>query len=495
MKHLLLAFLFFCLCFVNAQTTVVLRPDGTTGKDAQVNDYGSNTGTNYGTSPVFASYIWTNGTTFRNKALVQFDLSSIPANAIVTSALLDLYADAPTTTFVGNPSTPMNGTNNASYIKRVTQPWAENTVNWNNQPSVTNVNQATLPTSTSSSQNYLGVDITALVQDMVTVANNGFMIEPVSSTPSNSMVFRSSDYADSTYRPRLTVTYTMPQSSCVTFRPDGSDGKDAQVNDYGSNTGTNYGTSPVFASYIWKNGVTFTNKALLQFDFSTLPSNAVITSALLDLYADSATTTFVGNPATPMNGTNNASYIKRVTQAWTENTVNWNNQPTVTSANQVTLPTSTSTTQNYLGVDITQLVEDMLTSGNYGVMIEPVSSTPSNSMVFRSSDYADSTYRPALTICYTIGTAVGKVAEDNIEATIFPNPFNDQFTIRLKNNKEDAAVTICNVMGQTLLNKVFEANQNEIIISKSDLPSPSNLLFVTLRTDNKVKTFKLLTNQ
>lgn len=495
MKQILLLSLIIIFSKLNASTTIVLHPDAASGKDAQVNDYGSNTSTNFGNAPVFASYIWTNGTVFTNKALLQFDFSSIPANATITSALLDLYADNPTTTFVGNPSTPMNGTNNASYIRRITQAWTENTVTWNNQPSVSNINQATLPTSNSATQNYIGVDITALTQDMLTLGNNGFLIEPVATSPSNSMVFRSSDYADSTYRPRLTVTYTVPQTSCITLRPDGSDGKDAQVNDYGSNTSTNYGSSPVFASYIWTNGTVFTNKALVQFNFSAIPANAVITSALLDLYADNPTTTFVGNPSTPMNGTNNASYIKRVTQAWTENGVTWNNQPSVTSTNQVTLPTSTTATQNYIGVGITQLAQDMLTLGNYGFMIEPVSSTPSNSMVFRSSDYTDSTYRPTLNICYSIGTAIPKVTESNIEATVFPNPFNDNFTILLKNNTEEIDVTVHNVMGQLFFKKKFDAQQNEIHISKTELNSVANILFVTINNGNKCRTFKLVTNQ
>lgn len=494
MKQNLLALFILTVFNLSAQTTVVLHPDAAAGKDAQVNDYGTNTTTNYGTAPVFASYVWTNGTVFINKALLQFDLSSIPANAVVTNALLDLYADNPTTTFVGNPSTPMNGTNNASYIKRVTQAWNESTLTWNNQPAVTNINQATLPTSMSATQDYVGVNITALVQDLVTIGNNGFMIEPVATSPSNSMVFRSSDYPDSTYRPRLTITYTLPETSCLTLRPDGSDGKDVQVNNYSSNTGANFGSSPVFASYIWSNGTTFINKALLQFDFSTIPSNAVITSALLDLYADSATTTFVGNPATPMNGTNNASYIKRVTQAWTENTVTWNNQPAVTSTNQATLPTSTSASQNYLGVDITQLVQDLLDLGNNGFMIEPVATSPSNSMVFRSSDYPDSTFRPQLTICYTEVSGINKVNEEVIEASIFPNPFNNQFTIRLKNKAEDVDVTIYNVMGQLLFKKSYNGHQNEISISKTELRSASDILFVTINSGNRTKTFKLLTN-
>ena len=96
---------------LQAQTTVVIKL-GPNGKDSEVSDYSSNVNQNYGDVAVFASYIWQNtpnSTIYSEKGLVQFDLSQIPANATITSALLDLYADNPTTTFVGNPSTPMSG--------------------------------------------------------------------------------------------------------------------------------------------------------------------------------------------------------------------------------------------------------------------------------------------------------------------------------------------------------------------------------------------------
>ena len=137
---------------------------------------------------------------------MQFDLSSIPANAVVTSAHLDLYADSGSTTF-GN-GVAMYGVDNASYLRRITQPWSQNGVTWNNQPTDTNTDQVVLPTSTSPSQNYLNTDVTELTQDMIASGNNGFMIEPVSSQPDNSMQFRNDNYPDSSYHPQLRVCYT-----------------------------------------------------------------------------------------------------------------------------------------------------------------------------------------------------------------------------------------------------------------------------------------------
>lgn len=506
MKKINNLLLLMLICIgANAQTTIVLRPDGSSGKDSEVSDYGSNANTNYGDVAVFASYVWTNGTVFREKALLQFDLSSIPADATITSASLDLYADNPTTTFVGSPSTPMNGSNNASYIRRITASWDEHTVTWNNQPSVTSTNQVTLPNSTSTTQDYIGTDVTQLVKDLITYGNNGWMIEQVTTSPSNSMIFRSSDYSDSTYRPRLTITYI--QSGCLTLRP-GSEGKDSEVSDYSSNVNSNYGDVAVFASYIWNNSsTTFREKALIQFDLSGVPANAFITSASLDLYADNPTSTFVGNPSTPMNGTNNASYIKRITASWDEHTVTWNNQPATTSVNAVTLPTSTSTSQNYIGTDVTQMVQDLLTYGNNGWMIEQITTSPKNSMIFRSSDYSDSTYRPQLYLCYTtdssyndsVGsrlTSIKNVVSEKFTASVYPNPYSNQFTIALNGmgQTNDVEITVTNTLGQTLYKKnlIIAEGYKEISINKNELGNQSDILFVTVASGNDKKTFKVL---
>ena len=102
----------------------------------------------------------------------------------------------------------MNGTDNAIYLRRVTQYWAADSVNWDNQPSDTIMNQVILPTSISDSQNYFGINVTLLVQDMVTYGNYGFKASPIDTLPDNSMIFRNTAYTDSNYRPQLTIVYT-----------------------------------------------------------------------------------------------------------------------------------------------------------------------------------------------------------------------------------------------------------------------------------------------
>lgn len=487
-----------CVVETQAQTTLVIKL-GPNGKDTEVSDYSSNVNQNYGNVPVFASYIWRNSpnsTIYSEKALVQFDLTQIPANAIITSANLNLYADNPTSTFVGSPSTPMNGANNASYIRRITSAWDEQLVTWNTLPSTTSTNEIILPTSTSATQDYLGVNVTQLIQDMIMYGDNGFMIEPVSTTPSNSMVFRSGDYADSTYWPSLTITYT--SSNCVTLRP-GAEGKDTEASDYSNNVNQNYGNIPVIASYIWQNSVgstVYREKAFIEFDLSFIPSNALVTSAEMDLYADDQTATFVGNPSTPMNGSNNASYLRRITSPWDEHQLTWNNVPLYTTTNEVILATSTSSNQDYLNIGVTTLVQDMVQNGNYGFMIEPVSTTPKNSMIFRSSDYPDSLDRPTLRICYTLPTGIVTPKASSLNAVLYPNPYSDYFHLVLPHGQKDRLVemSIYDILGQQVYanSLTITSESQEFTFSRSEINSNDDLLFVSLSSGNQRQVLKLV---
>jgi hypothetical protein len=493
-KIFLLAFLGINL-IAHSQNVIILQPGHSTGKDSEISDYASNQNTNYGNYGVIASYIWSNGTVYREKALLQFDFSSIPAGAIITGAYLDLYASPPGNTF-GSVTQSMNGTNNASYLRRILEPWDENTVTWNNQPKDTNINQVILPTSTSGSQNYLNIDVTQLVNDMTLNGNYGFMIEPVSTQPNNSMLFNSSDYSDTTLSPKLTINYIISGSNCITLRPDATHGKDSEISDYPNNLDQNYGNYGTFASYVWSNGTIYREKALLQFDLSSIPTGATITDAKLDLYADNPTTTFGGG--NPMNGNDNASYIRRITQPWNENTVTWNNQPRDTTFDQEILPTSDSGTQNYLDINVTKLVQDMLIYGNYGFMLEPVATQPYNSMVFRTSDYPDSAYHPELRVCYSLNTQVNNAIQpDKIDIQIYPNPFRDHFTISVGNSSEsnEVEITSYNIMGQTTYKNSMQLANGSVIINRREIYNEGQgLIILSVKSKNVIKTFKLVAN-
>ena len=105
MKKYILFFLFLIAGFsMYAQQTLRLRPDSLHAYNSELVSYPGETGNNYSNYGVMACETWTEGgTTWQIRDVFRFDLSSIPSNAIVLSASLDLYCDNPTTTFNGSP--------------------------------------------------------------------------------------------------------------------------------------------------------------------------------------------------------------------------------------------------------------------------------------------------------------------------------------------------------------------------------------------------------
>ena len=185
---------------------------------------------------------------------------------------------------------------------------------------------------------------------------------------------------------------------CITLRPSNQTG--TMINTESPNT--NYGLTNLFYSATWTcSGPTCLDRGLIQFDLSSIPNNATITNASLSLYADNSAT--VGYAGEPTYGTNNAAWLQRNTSAWSSGTVTWNNQPTSTTVDEVTLPESTGTSENYT-LNVTQLITDIMVSGNnYGFkLLQQNEITPYQSLIFGSSINADSNIRPQLQICYVV---------------------------------------------------------------------------------------------
>ncbi len=138
------------------------------------------------------------------------------------------------------------------------------------------------------------------------------------------------------------------------------------------------------------------NRALIRFDLSVIPPCAIVTSALMNLYA-------IGPPQITIShtGTNNSAYLQRVTQPWNPLTVTWSNQPTASTQNQVTLPANTVPLQDYTNIVVTQLIQDMISTNNYGFLLRLVNEVVTNALVFASKDFPDSTKHPTLEITYT----------------------------------------------------------------------------------------------
>lgn len=137
------------------------------------------------------------------------------------------------------------------------------------------------------------------------------------------------------------------------------------------------------------------------FKFSGIPSGGgqiPPEQAYLTLYSDP--TPGNGDLVHANAGWNNAMYIRRVVNNWDPTSTNWYNQPATTSDGEVSIPHTDSPFLDLINIDVTQIVREMYTSGNYGFMIQLQNEDYWNSRIFCSSNYPDVSKRPRLTIVF-----------------------------------------------------------------------------------------------
>jgi hypothetical protein len=124
------------------------------------------------------------------QSLLRFDLSAIPANAVVDSAVLGIYL------YTGNVQVVR--------VHQVTAAWQETTVTWNNfGGSFVNATEGYL---VSLGAGFHAVDLTRLVRQWVngSAANHGVLLEQHVGLYD---AYKSSEYSTTSVRPLLRVCY------------------------------------------------------------------------------------------------------------------------------------------------------------------------------------------------------------------------------------------------------------------------------------------------
>lgn len=166
-----------------------------------------NANNNLGTSEELPIFSWTvHGYPVTGRALIKFDLSSIPTKSKIISAKLSLFGMP-----VKYPSFAIpqgNQGDNKIVLQQVIEDWDENIATWNNQPASTPDGQVELSASLAQwNFDYTNVDVTNLINQMRSTNNFGFKILLSNESTYRSIGFLSSEYPDPSKNPKLVITY------------------------------------------------------------------------------------------------------------------------------------------------------------------------------------------------------------------------------------------------------------------------------------------------
>lgn len=265
----------------------------------------------------------------------------------------------------------------------------------------------------------------------------------------------------------------------LTLQP-GPAGKDAEIFSCvpcGYST-RNFGNIGDLCAVSWtNNGNSSKIRGLIQFDLSGIPTGSIINDARLSLYY---------NPNTDEGQHfryfgNNSALLQRITQNWNETTVTWNNQPTTTTHNQVVIPSSTSSTQDYPNINVTPLIRDMVNnpSTSFGMMLKLQYESHFRKLIFASGDYSVASKRPKLTVTYTPPL---RTTSETVELTakpsqrmvsLEPNPATKESRLNIyAENNTIASIQLFNLTGQLVFEKTVSVTTgfNSFSLLVNDLP-------------------------
>ena len=178
----------------------------------------------------------------------------------------------------------------------------------------------------------------------------------------------------------------------------GADGKDAMVNIM--QPSVNFGN---YRYLMVSFGPATEVRGLVEFEGLSAISGATVNTAYLDLWIDTA------------NSTDYDFGVYRITEAWGEATVTWQNQPAHVATPYDKIKVSGAVGGPYTW-NVKELVQEWAskTYPDYGLMLKRVDMQyPSNWPYFCSSDNANASYRPRLRVDYfppaVSPTSMGKV--------------------------------------------------------------------------------------
>ncbi|GEO11220.1 hypothetical protein SAE01_37160 [Segetibacter aerophilus] len=145
------------------------------------------------------------------------------------------------------------------------------------------------------------------------------------------------------------------------------------------------------------NGTPTNWRSFLKFDQSQIPATATIVSATLYLYSMPDPKVVTGGQA--QLGTANGFFVERITAPWSASNLKWNSMPGITSTNRVAISQSTTASED-VSINVTSIVQDMQTNGNYGFAFRLQNESFYNMRQFASSFHSSALLHPKLVITF-----------------------------------------------------------------------------------------------
>lgn len=430
-------------------------------------------------------------------------------------------------------------TDNSCWINRVTSPWSDNTITWNNAPLLANSYNEIPPSQSKYNWDVYSLDIMDLLTGMQNNAfsNYGFAItlkdESLNGTDNSkkrSLSFAGFDYPDRAKRPRIEMVVLMNPGPTNYFektlelQPPGTTGEDSKLMLQKNGGSVGYGSAGELTAADWRSGSGsgyqhVTERSLLRFNLSAMDASKFVTNATLYL-----------NPTGyNSNMGSTGSWLNRAMGTWSEATVHWDNQPPYTEINRRWIPQHTSTNNYSANVNITAMVHDILrTNTNNGFLWRlnderwstgASGSAPNRWVGFASSDHGDAWRRPKLVIKYIdqcgpvytpysrantnlakgeLPAAPTEAITDTKEAgigiiTASPNPFKDQLRILYYAFAAGTAyITVTNAQGVQVLpaqKQTFKSGTNSINFDGSRLSA--GVYYITVQQGENKKVQKV----
>ena len=196
----------------------------------------------------------------------------------------------------------------------------------------------------------------------------------------------------------VAVKVNPPIQQTLTLQPSNNPNEKLFV-DQGGVDYSHVGNSELVIDAWTVGGTPWLGRAAFKFDISAIPANATILSANLFLYSNTPPQN--GNFIDANYGPNNGLILQQITSDWAPSTANWSNQPSVSTANQILIPSTTLSALD-ININVTSMVASMVNnSANYGFFLKLQNEVIYTSRMFVSSHHTSKVDKhPKLVVIY-----------------------------------------------------------------------------------------------